>query len=269
MPRALVTRPAGQAEDWVRRLRAEGLEAAALPLIGIAPLVDPRPLAEAWHGLVRRDLVMFVSPNAVQQFFAQRPAGVDWPAALCAAAPGPGTAAALRAQGVVRVVEPVADAAAFDSESLWAVLGPQGPWDGRSVLILRGSSGEDTGLGTGREWLIGTLRAAGARVDVQATYRRGAPHWSAEEQAVWTQALAAPQAHVWCFSSSEAIGHLQALAGTHGAWRGSLALATHPRIAEAARAAGFTAVRELAPTLDALVGTLRSLQRASIQSAPS
>lgn len=273
MRRVLVTRPAEQAEDWVRRLQAEGFDAAALPLIGVAPLADGEPLARAWRGLAQRDLLMFVSPNAVAHFFACRPAGAAWPPTLAAAAPGPGTAAALRAQGVARVVEPAADAPTFDSESLWAVLRTQGPWAGRSVLLLRGSAsaggGEAHAEGEGREWLMRTLREAGAQVDALATYRRGAPQWGPDEQAVWAQAQAAPCEQVWCFSSSEAIGHLQAAGAGARPWQGGVALVTHPRIAAAARRAGFDDVRELAPRLPDLVAALRALQGAPIQSAPS
>lgn len=270
MWRALITRPAAQADEWVIGLRTEGIDAVALPLIGIEALRDPQPLAEAWHGLAQRDLVMFVSPNAVHYFFAARPAGMGWPERVWAAAPGPGTAAALRAQGVARIVEPSSEAVNFDSEALWTALFPRGPWRSRSVLILRGSDGDgEGGGGAGREWLVSTLRKEGATVDLLASYRRGAPRWDVAQQGVWAQALALPQAHVWCFSSSEAIANLQVCAGDVTAWRASVALATHPRIAAAARKAGFTQVHELAPTLDALAATLRSLQGSSIQSAPS
>ena len=35
--RVLVTRPQAQADDWVARLQALGLDAVGLPLLGIAP----------------------------------------------------------------------------------------------------------------------------------------------------------------------------------------------------------------------------------------
>jgi uroporphyrinogen-III synthase len=306
--RVLVTRPAAQAGDWVARLQAEGFLAAALPLMGIVPVDDPAPVAAAWRALPGQDLAMFVSPNAVAHFFARRPPGCDWPAALQAAAPGPGTGAALRAAGVPpgQVTEPAADAASFDSESLWAQLRLRGPWAGRSVLILRGGAQGDgrsesgksgmtpdadpSGLagreseegGEGREWLTATLRGEGARVQALATYRRGLPQWDEAALAVWRQALAAPSHHLWWFSSSEAIGHLQALAARHAPvpgpsapalatvtppalsvaaapWAGSLALVTHPRIAEAARQAGFGEVCEVAPAATAVLAALRAI----------
>jgi uroporphyrinogen-III synthase len=260
--RLLVTRPAEQAGPWVQRLREAGIDAAALPLLGVAPVDDAAPVVQAWGALAARDLLVFVSPNAVAQFFARRPAHAPWPAALTAAAPGPGTAAALRAAGVARVVEPAADAASFDSEALWQQLAPLGPWDGRSVLVLRGGSaaaeaGGSEGEGEGRDWLIRTLREAGARVEALAVYRRGPPQWGADEQALWTQALAAPDRHVWWFSSSEALGHLPPTPPQ--AWHGAVALASHPRIAAAARHAGFDDVREVAPVFESLRAALASL----------
>jgi uroporphyrinogen-III synthase len=114
--RVLVTRPAAQARDWVERLHAEGIDAAALPLIEIAG-VDGAPLQAAWRGLEGLALVMFVSPNAVAHFFAARPADAAWPQALLAASPGPATTQALLGAGVLQpqIVEPAADAPQFDS----------------------------------------------------------------------------------------------------------------------------------------------------------
>jgi uroporphyrinogen-III synthase len=286
--RVLITRPAEQAGDWVARLAGEGIEATALPLLGIVPVDDAQPVVDAWGSLPQRDLAMFVSANAVTHFFAQRPAGMGWPAQVLAASPGPGTAAALRAAGVpaAQVVEPAADAPSFDSESLWAELNRRGPWAGRSVLIVRGGreaaeervaapgrSARGEAEGEGREWLSQILRGQGARVDAVATYRRGAPRWGGDEQAIWQQALAAPRRHVWWFSSSEAIAHLQSITAgqdrpgaERAPWRESVALATHPRIAEAARRAGFQVVLEVAPLLAPIVAAARSLQCAPLES---
>ena len=42
-------------------------------------------------------------------------------------------------------------------------------------------------------------------------------------------------------------------------WRAATALATHPRIAERARAAGFGRVVEAAPTIDAIVHAMQTV----------
>jgi uroporphyrinogen-III synthase len=250
--RVLVTRPQPQADEWVARLRAAGVDAQALPLLGIAPADDPAPVDTAWRSLAgdaAPALVMFVSPNAVASFFDRRPAGVDWPAATLAAAPGPGTAAALVARGVpaASVEQPAADAAQFDSEALWARLRLR-DWHGASAWIVRGEGG--------RDWLAETLRAAGAAVRFVQAYRRGAPRLDASGRQRLAEALAAPREHLWLFSSSEAVGHLRALAPGAG-WGAAQAFASHPRIAEAARALGVVAVHEVRPEFDAVLAALR------------
>ncbi len=207
-----------------------GVPCALLPLLDIHPL-DPGPAREAWGRLAEQSLLMFVSPNAVEHFFAARPEGVAWPAHTLAATVGPGSAQALLGHGVPPALlrQPPADAPSLDSEHLWPLLAGE-DWHGRQVLLVRGDGG--------REWLADRLREAGARVTGLSVYRRQAPSLSAEEQAVLTAALAAPQDHVWLFSSAEAIAHLPQLAGPQADWTRSRAIATHERIAEGARRLG-------------------------------
>jgi uroporphyrinogen-III synthase len=256
--RLIITRPAAQAGAWVAELLALGHDAAALPLIEIGPPADPAPVLDVWRRLAPFSLVMFVSANAVQQFFALAAGG--WPAGLRAGSTGPGTSAALRRAGVppAAIVEPAADAPVFDSEALWAQLARE-DWAGRRVLVVRGEDG--------RDWLADTLRGRGALVEFVAAYQRRPPQLDATTQALLQQALAAPQAHTWLFSSSEAVGHLRQLAP--GAdWSTSRALASHPRIAQAACAAGFGDVHLLtAPTAEAVSAWVA--QGPSIQSAAS
>ena len=260
--RLIVTRPRAQAAAWVRELLALGQQVSALPLIEIAPLDDPAPLRQAWQGLDGYAWVVFVSANAVQHFFAAAPPGLGWPAGVLAGSTGPGTSAALRAAGVseAALVEPAADAPAFDSEALWARVSGQ-DWSGRRVLVVRGEDG--------RDWLAETLRARGAAVDFVAAYRRRAPLCGAAETALLQAALAAPAAHLWLFSSSEAVANLQALAPTAD-WSRSAALASHPRIVQAARAAGFGRVDLTAPVPAAVVALLEAwpARAAPIESSP-
>jgi uroporphyrinogen-III synthase len=248
--RVVVTRPRVQAEALVARLQAAGIDAAALPLIDIAPPADTQAVGHAWEQLGDCALAMFVSANAVGQFFALRPAHAAWPPQTLAGATGPGTAAALHAAGVppACIVQPEAEP--FDSEGLWQRLCGRS-WAGRRVLVVRGEDG--------RDWLAEQLRAGGARVDFVAAYRRCAPLPDAAGRALLAAALAQPLAHAWLFSSSEAVAHLRALAP--GAdWSPALALATHPRIEAAAQAIGFGRVEAAPVPLDALVARLASLQ---------
>lgn len=246
-PTLIVTRPRPQCAAWLDRLAALGVAAAALPLIEILPARDAAAVRAAWAALPAMDLAVFVSPNAVEQFFAQAD-GATWPADTLAACVGPGSAQALVAHGVPLglVVQPAAEAAQLDSEHLWAQLSLRRDWAGARVLLLRGDGG--------REWLAERLAEAGARVEPVTVYHRAGPRWEPAEQALLDAVLARPQAHVWLFSSAEAVGHLQGrpLAGQR-------AIATHPRIAEAARRAGFDPVVLARPDPEAVTQALKGL----------
>ena len=250
--RVLVTRPARQAADWVARLRAVGIDAAALPLIAIEPAPDTAAVRSAWEQLRYMQLAVFVSPNAAECFFGERPPDVPWPAGTRAAAVGPGTSRVLRALGVgaAQIVEPAADARQFDSEALWEQLSTT-DWHAARVLIVRGDGG--------REWLADTLRAQGAGVSAVCAYRRRAPHLDESQQALLDAALRMPQRHLWFFSSSEAIANLQAIAKPDADWTRARALATHPRIAESAQRLGFGYVLPARPAFDAVSACIQSI----------
>jgi uroporphyrinogen-III synthase len=251
-PRVIVTRPLAQALPEVQALRAAGVDAVALPLIAIEPVADPGPVREAWRTLPATALVVFVSANAVQAFFALRD-GAPWPATTRAGSTGPGTTAALRAAGVPpdRIVEP-APGASLDSESLWRQL-RSADWRARAVLVVRGEDG--------RDWLAEQMRAAGAAVRFVAAYRRAPPRPDAEAHALLAAAQAAPTLHLWMFTSSEALSNLRALAPAAD-WSRGRAWATHERIAQAARGAGFGEVQLVAPGAPALLERLARLQSA-------
>lgn len=257
--RLLVTRPPDQAQDWVQRLQTRGVDAVALPLIHIAPPADLALLRQAWHTLAQQRLVMFVSANAVSGFFAARPTGAPWPAQTLAGATGPGTSAALRAQGVPTacVVEPPRQAAQFDSEALWRQL-KRHDWAGQSALVVRGEDG--------RDWLAEQLTGRGARVHFVAAYRRTVPVLAPTEQTLLADARAQPRAWLWLLSSSQAVDHLRQLAPASD-WSAAQAIATHARIEQAARAAGFGQVRSCAPTVDAVAAVVAEMAR-SLQSPP-
>lgn len=269
LQRLIVTRPADEAADWVRRLQAAGWPAVALPLIRVGEPRAPAALV-ALHQMRAQwamfDALMFVSGAAVRHFFA----GSALPPAAPGNrtrfwAPGPGTARALLAPlaalglGPDRIDAPPADAGQFDSEALWPVVAPQ-LRAGSRILIVRGASVVDaaatgSGQGNGRDWLIRQCEQAGATVATVAAYERHAPGWDADDQAVARQGQAAGS--LWLFSSSEALEHL--LAGQPQAdWSQAAALATHPRIAERVQGAGFGQVLQTRPAFDDVVRTLES-----------
>jgi len=254
----LVVRPRVQALAWVDELAALGVSARALPLIDILPAPEParvaRTLAQA-EASSAEPVLVFVSPNAVLGFFECAAAArglpahaLAWPAQAWAAATGPGTVAALRDCGVPpsRIVAPPADAPQFDSEALWAVVSAW-PWAGRPVWLVRGNGG--------RDWLGQQLRDAGADVHVLQSYGRAAPALAPDERALLAEAVSDPARWIWMFSSSEAIGHLQQVA-PDARWASGRALASHPRIAERAVAAGFGAVTVVSPSPAAVARAL-------------
>ncbi|MEO0004067.1 MAG: hypothetical protein RLZZ22_1759 [Pseudomonadota bacterium] len=268
MKRALVTRPAGEAQRWVSALQRQGWQAEALPLIEIAPAADSQPLRQARARRGDYDALMFVSAPAVEQFLADRPwderperaaaapPPAVWPRCW---APGPATARALSAAGVPpeSIDQPAAAAEQYDSESLWRAVAPQ-VTPGHRLLIVRGQSdgAAASPVGNGRDWLASRCREQGGSIDWCVAYRRRAPAWSAAQR---ERAQAARQdGTVWLLSSSEALDHLRAL--LPGAdWSRARALATHPRIAQTAVRLGFGLVRTSRPALDDVLLHLESM----------
>lgn len=270
----IVTRPAADAQRWVAQLEQRGIRAEALPLIKIASVADLAAARAVWAHLAHFAAVMFVSGNAVTHFFAARgpeakPLAHDLAACphVRFMAPGPGTAQLLAVQGVpaAQIDTPPADAAQFDSEALWQVIG-QRDWAGQRVLIVRGQSGQSTQnaqsgmpdtaadvVAPGREWLARQLEQAGAAVDFLVVYERCAPSFTAAQ----LQRMIDSQGDgsVWLFSSSEALAHLpQGFDGSQ-----ARAIATHSRIAQAVRAAGWGVVIESRPALEDIVASIELL----------
>jgi len=254
--RVIVTRPRAQAEVLVHELQGSGIDAAALPLIHIAPLSDARPLQQAWAGLPQTALVIFVSANAVLHFVRQRPSHVAWPAQLLAGSTGPGTSAALRTAGVPAhlLVEPAGEV--FDSEALWRQLQTR-DWRGLRVCVVRGEGG--------RDWLAERLGAAGAQVEFLTAYERQLPQLDAPGQALLDAASAKPRHHLWVFSSSQAVDHLGQLA-PRADWSAASAVAAHARILARAQQLGFGHLGLAALSAPALAMAVAAAGRRSIQS---
>lgn len=263
--RVIVTRPLADARKWVTDLCAAGHEAMALPLMEVFGPALPQAVEEAWGSLEKFDAVMFVSGNAVTHFFKHKPPGSAVFSAQAAIkirafAPGPGTAAALLRVGVVRecIDAPAPDATQFDSEALWNVVKSQ-VVPGFRLLVVRGATAEAEGQdqGVGRDWFAQQVRAAGATVDFVVAYQRGAPDWTPAQYALAQAALVDDS--LWLLTSSEAVKHLSTLCSGLSL-QNATAVATHPRIAQSARSAGFGRVLESAPSLTALLSSIESLQ---------
>jgi uroporphyrinogen-III synthase len=164
-----------------------------------------------------------------------------------------------------RIDAPDAAADQFDSEALWQVVQHR-VQPGWRVLIVRGNTdgngdgeaAEDSGaaVGLGRDWFAARLKEQGAAVEFLVAYARRAPTLVANALALVQ--VAAADGSIWLFSSSEAVNNLAALAAGQS-WSRARAVATHPRIAQAARAAGFGLVCESRPAMDDLVASIESL----------
>ena len=198
------------------------MQPVELPLLELTPL-PPTGDRDLEAEAADAELVIAVSPSAVALGRAWWPQA--WPPACTVAGVGAGTARAWRAAGAQQVIEPQGDS---DSEALLAHPALQ-QVAGQRILILRGEGGRD---------LLGpTLQSRGARVAEWLCYRRQAP---SDLTARLAELLRDPPS-AWSVTSSEALSHLQA-AWPAGVPRSAPLFAPHPRIAEAARRAGWMTV---------------------------
>jgi uroporphyrinogen-III synthase len=261
----IVTRPESEAKKWTCSLREAGYDALSLPLICVTGASDTSAVSAAWAHMDDYHAAMFVSGNAIEHFFALKPPETfvfNAQAAIKTRAyvTGPGSVAALlRAQAQRDWIDaPDPDCGQFDSEALWSVVKAQ-ITPGCRVLIVRGSgsTGADDGAGAGRDWFSKQVQLAGGVVDFVVAYQRRAPLLGALEQALVSEA--AVDGSIWLFSSSEAIANLVSVVPGQD-WSQARAVATHPRIALAAKNAGFSVVCESRPTLPAVTASIESMQ---------
>lgn len=263
--RVVVTRPASDAATWVAALEAAGHSALSLPLIDIAAVPNSDALDQALAQWPQWQAVMFVSAQAVRFFLARQPPGLQlgmhptrcW-------ATGPGTRKALLQAGVPPslIDSPPETAGQFDSEALWqGVTSSVRP--GVPVLIVRGTEAHSADpqlavdhTGVGRDWLSQQLLAARVPVHYVVVYQRQAPAWTPAQS---TQAVrAASDGSVWLLSSSQAVAHLHHSLPQQD-WSRARCIATHARIAQAAREVGFAEVGLSRPVLADVMASLESL----------
>lgn len=253
----LVTRPAAQAGTLCALIAAAGGEAVPFPTLEIISTwkSDPRGSLLNSGNLIKTDIVVFISPTAVNEGLgALSEYGVtllNWPAGTAVAAVGRGTAAALARQGIATVIAPTDGA---DSEALAAlpVFRPESV-AGKSILIVRGEGG--------RDWLVDTLRSRGAQVSVAECYRRALPRADAGLTAralagSWmVGAIAAATVH-----SRGALDNLLVMlpAAARPAALATPLFASHPRIAEHARALGARDVHVCGPGDTEMIAGLRA-----------
>jgi len=242
----LVTRPAGLARRLATLLRAQGGETVLLPAIEIVPPEGRAKLDAAIDHLEGFDIVVFVSPTAVEKANAAVRARRDWPTRLKYAAVGSATAIALREIGVADVLAPQGRG---DTEAL-AALPELADITGKRILIFRGQGG--------REALRETLVGRGAQVEYAECYRRERP-----------RAEVSPVLERWgrggidavSVTSAEGLENLFAMLGAAGTAGPALLRTTpvfvpHPRVGEAARSLGVQRVIVTAAGDEALAEAL-------------
>ena len=240
----VITRPAAQAGPLAAKVAALGLPVQLLPLLEIHALDGEQERAQLQAVLARLqqfDLVVFVSPNAIDCVFAHLPA---WPAGVPLAVVGEGSKMALAAHGVTdanaSITSPL-DTARSDSEHLLLALDLPA-LRGKRALIVRGDGG--------RDFLAESLRAAGASVEFVTAYRRCVPALTPALRATLKNLL--QHNNDWIITSSEALRGLLALLAAlddSGSENGVVVkmqqqhlIVPHARIAQTATALGFARV---------------------------
>ena len=224
----LITRPAGTAATLAAKVRALGGRAVSLPGLSLRAAADAGAARAALRAALAADIAIFTSPAAVR--FAARLAPLRRSPHCRVCAVGHGTARALHRHGIDQVAVP---AASQDSEGLLAL---------PLLSQVRGCHVVLVGAPGGRGVLARELQARGAHASHAHVYRRAAArldrrHFDAVRRLHGDGYL--------LLSSSEALGHLHA-GLPDDAWRqviAGTAVVSSKRLADAARAAGFTRVR--------------------------
>ena len=237
----VITRPARQAAGLAGQIAALGGKPLVFPSIVILPPRDRGPLDLALRQLALYSYAIFISANAVE-YGVGDPAA--WPEHLIAFAPGPGTAAALRAAGIPDVRVPKTT---MDSDGLLAL--PEfADVASKSVVIFRGAGGRDV--------LRDALLARGARVVAQVDcYRRARPTASPEGL---VEAWHDGRIDAMTITSSEGLGNLWAVLDGEGRrfFAATPSFVPHARIAERARAVGLAKVIVTPPADEGLLASL-------------
>ncbi|HSW69992.1 MAG TPA: uroporphyrinogen-III C-methyltransferase [Gammaproteobacteria bacterium] len=152
----LITRPGQQGKILCDEITSRGGQALYFPTIEFAPPLDSPEIKE----LEPYDWIIFISPHAVKcsrNFIHRISPKTQF------AAPGAGTAQALREEGLQKVFYPEKD---WSSEGLLALPCFQNP-SHQKILIVRGEGGRDL--------LTQTLVERGANVEDLIVYRRIVP----------------------------------------------------------------------------------------------
>ena len=230
--RVLVTRPAGQADGFIKEITDGGGLVWHQPVLAIEGLAenDKAGRQQCRQRALDLDLyqqVIFVSTNAVkfgvdwfEQYWPQLPMGVQWHAI------GAATAASMQAAGV-SVCEQGREV--MDSEELLSTPALQSV-AGQKVLIVRGVGG--------RQYLSEQLRSRGALVDYIECYHRTLPRLQEGQLA---QLLDQHQINMISVNSGESLDNFCRLLGAEALinYLTLAMLVPGERVAKLARQRGF------------------------------
>jgi uroporphyrinogen-III synthase len=159
----VVTRPAHQADALCDLISVNGGKPVRFPVLEISDPIKPLDPSQVQSTLSNTDLIIFISPNAVDYGMKVIASSGGFPDKVKVAAIGQGSARKLAQLGRPADVFP---SDRFDSEALLAMSELQSV-SGQRVTIFRGEGG--------REHLADTLRQRGAQVDYLECYRRVRP----------------------------------------------------------------------------------------------
>jgi uroporphyrinogen-III synthase len=244
----VVTRPRDSAEATARALVAAGASAIALPLLEISAVeAAPSGLAAV------PDAIIFVSSHAAEfgvPALSRQRLIANVGAAQSIYAVGRATAKRLAGLGLSNVHTP---SLGEDSEALLAEPAFSAP-TGKTVLIVKGDS-----EGGGRQLIAETLVARGATVADFICYRRQPVALGVAEA---SQLRAAVVAGAWVLVGSiETLESLQNALAASQLVMADVAklLVPHPRVADAARAAGARQVSVVSLEDNKLVESLSNM----------
>jgi uroporphyrinogen III methyltransferase/synthase len=243
----VVTRAAHQAEELAAPLRALGATVILLPLVAIAPPLDPARLREAALGANQYDWIVFTSANAVEAFASNLNSAADVRARIAAIGSATRVAAENRDFRVTLMPQRyVAESLieAFASEEL----------TGRRVLIPRAAIARDV--------VPDALRNRGAHVDIVEAYRNIIPPEAALAAA---DTFREPFPEWVLFASSSAVDHFLTLCSPQTLARVSIAT-IGPITSATVREYGLTVRAEARPhTVRGLVETVAAAHMGSWQ----
>jgi uroporphyrinogen-III synthase len=229
----VITRPAGTAAAFARRVRALGGVPLLLPGLALRGAIDEAVARAGLHAALMDELLIFTSPAAVRHAAALVPLQT----AARVLAVGQGTARALRRYGIDAPLAPSQQ----DSEGLL-----QHP----ALQDLRGRHVALIGAPGGRGVLREQLAARGAQLRELHVYRRVPPRLDRRHVDALLQLTASA---LVLLSSAEALQNLQQLLPP-SAWArlcAATAVVSSERLVASARVAGFSRIVLAASALSA------------------